>query len=526
VTVRVRTSALRRVTVATAGALLVAGAWPARGAEAQGPAFDYSSVATAVGVQTRLAATPEPTPVPDLTDVEVPASDAQLDSFGTSDATGHVGNTNGLGQLPGLLCEAGVPCDQVSAGSGGAVGFPPPDPLAAHASYPTPADATAPTVGGQAGQVSGGAPGALIVTGGTAAAAARPTSTSATATGAVTDVAGVVTVGSAHTTEHQAVDGSGLRTTATAVLGDVSIGTGGLLHAGSVTVTTTTTSTLGHPGTDTSSATVSDATVAGQPAVVDASGVHVQGGALPAPVQAALQSALDTALGAAGVTVSLGGVARGDDTRGHSVIATGLTITRAATVAGAPPVSVGLPPGVPCPTTAVPGDPLSALPVEPCSGVGLDPNAAYVGSVVLGSVGVTSNVVTDDLQDLPALPALPGGPLPAAALSPPPAAPAATTAAAVSRTTPPALPAVAGAATPAAAVGAAPSGAAGPPAAAPAAASALPPPGPLRATATDDPLAGVAGRLPLLAAGLALGAVALLGGRLRRAPARLPRGTA
>jgi len=32
--------------------------------------------------------------------------------------------------------------------------------------------------------------------------------------------------------------------------------------------------------------------------------------------------------------------------------------------------------------------------------------------------------------------------------------------------------------------------------------------------------------LPLLAAGLALGAVALLGGRLRRAPARLPRGTA
>jgi hypothetical protein len=65
------------------------------------PGYDYSSMLTAVGLRAQLDSNPEPSSVPDLTDIETPESDGELNSFGTEDASGHVGNANGLGQLPG-----------------------------------------------------------------------------------------------------------------------------------------------------------------------------------------------------------------------------------------------------------------------------------------------------------------------------------------------------------------------------------------------------------------------------------------
>ena len=205
---------LRRVClVGAAGVAVVAAVGPLAGsARAADPPQDYSysSMVTAVGVQTQLSQNPEPSSIPDLTDVETPYSNAQLDSFGTSQADGYVSNENGVGTAPSLICLASAStCQMLSVGG---TTFPPPNPLDAHASYPTPEDASAPTLND--GPATLEAPNSAVPIGaGSATAHADQTNTSTSGLAANTTLpGGVGTVGAAMVTTTQTVDEKSIRT--------------------------------------------------------------------------------------------------------------------------------------------------------------------------------------------------------------------------------------------------------------------------------------------------------------------------
>ncbi len=354
------------------------------------PTYTYSTNATAIGVQVQLAQRPEPTSVPDLFDVQTPSSDAHLDSFGTSDSSGHVGNLNGLGQLPSLIClAAGGGCNKIpiSLLSGGLIkSFPPPDPLDAHATYPANQTAVAPLIGTKAAQVQVNSKG-LSLGAGTASATAHALSTSTEAVDGHLMLAGAISIGSARTSTSQVATGAELTTTATSDVSSIDIGAGKLLHIGSVNSTVTVHSRPGQKPTDTASTRVSGVKVLGLAATIDANGIHVQKApALPAAVSTAVQNAIEELLKAAGIALKMGSVQRSDNHTGHNVSIAGLALVFKHTVKGTPPITLGLPPGIPCPIEPI----TSKLPLDPCAGLALSVNANYTGTIGLGEIGVVS----------------------------------------------------------------------------------------------------------------------------------------
>jgi hypothetical protein len=94
---------------------------------------------------------------------------------------------------------------------------------------------------------------------------------------------------------------------------------------------------------------------------------------------------LDTLFKRAGFNVQKGAILRSNGHSGHGVQIAGLEMFYKHTVKGAPPITVGFPPGVPCPIKTP-----SQLPVDPCSGVGMNLNAKYRGQITFGQVGALS----------------------------------------------------------------------------------------------------------------------------------------
>jgi hypothetical protein len=371
-------------------------------AAAAAPSFTYSSDATAIGVQVQLAQQPEPTSIPDLFDVETPSSNAHLDSFGTSDASGHIGNLNGLGQFPSLIClAASGGCNQIpiSQLTGGVINsFPPPDPLDAHATYPANQTAVAPLVGSKAAQLKVDSKG-LMLGAGTAAATAHALSATTDAADQNLSLAGAITIGSVRTTTSQVATAGGVTTIATSTISNIDVGTGKLLHIGSVRSTVVVHSKPGQKGTDTSSSRVSGVTVLGLAARIDSRGIHIdRAPTLPASATNLLQSAFDKVLKTAGLSVKTATIKRADRQTGHNVSLAGLAFVFKHTVKGTTPLTIALPAGVPCPIAPI----TSKFPVDPCSGVALSLNAHYTGTIGLGELGVVSL----------AAPGTPGGNLP------------------------------------------------------------------------------------------------------------------
>jgi hypothetical protein len=471
-------------------------------ARADQPSFDYSARTGGIGIQALLDSFPEPSPVADLTDLQVPSVDARFDSFGTSDASAHLVNTNGLGTLPGLLCLAGVPCDQFASGIGQP--FPPADPLVAHASYPSPEKADAPTVNGQNISLSGGDPSSAQVAVASAHSEADLDHVSGTATAAKTTLLGAIAVGASTTTQASHVKDGALVSDAQSVVHDVTIGTG-LIHIGAVDAVSRVTTVPGGKPVDTSSVTISGVTVAGQTATIDQSGVHLSGtDALTSALNGALQTFVNQTLQAAGVELRALGVTTTDDDNGHTSLAQGLLIGFQAPVNGPQPPAIGWPAGVPCPLP-------NSLPLDLCSGVGVNLNADYFGQVLLGQAGTISLAQPSALGGLPTLPAvpLPTAPLPGTGPgSPAPTSPVTSTGEQGGNTTfgPPVNNPTGGAPGPAvaAAPGSSPAVAVG-----------------VRRVAYDDGTRGAAGRLWWLFLPLVLGVVFIVAGRLR-SPTRLP----
>jgi hypothetical protein len=374
--------------------LAVAGVATAPGAGAQSapqpPSYTYSSTVAAIGLQTALFSNPEPSSVPDLTDVQTPSSDGQLDSFGTSEASGHVGNLNGLGQLPSLICLASAAfCNAIPAStlSGGLIkNFPPPDPLGAYATNPAHQNDSAPAVGSKQASVKVKS-GPFSVGAANADAHADGVSTSTSAVDSNLSILGGVSIGSIKTTTSQRATPSGLVTTATSQIGNIDIGTKHLLHIGSARSTLRITSVPGKPATDNASSVISGVTVLGKAATLTRHGVKVKGGpGVPAAVSSAYQKVLDTAFKTAGFGIKQASISRSTGHTGHTVTVGGLVMFFTHTVKGTPPITIGLPQGVPCPIKGI----SSKLPVDPCAGVGLPLNAKYRGQIAFGQVSAVS----------------------------------------------------------------------------------------------------------------------------------------
>jgi hypothetical protein len=102
-------------------------------------------------------------------------------------------------------------------------------------------------------------------------------------------------------------------------------------------------------------------------------------------VTAAYQKVLDTIFSKAGFGLKQASIQRSDGHIGHSVSVAGLQLFFTHIVKGTAPITVGLPPGVPCPIKLP-----SGFPLDPCAGVGFSLNAHYRGQVALGQVGVVS----------------------------------------------------------------------------------------------------------------------------------------
>jgi hypothetical protein len=112
---------------------------------------------------------------------------------------------------------------------------------------------------------------------------------------------------------------------------------------------------------------------------------------LPAPVRDAYQKAVDSVFHAAGFTVKQAAIKRHDGHAGHTVEVDGLQLSITHTVKGTHPITIALPPGVPCPLP-------HSLPLDVCSGVGLSLNAKYRGQIGLGELTAVSLAQPPDKQ--------------------------------------------------------------------------------------------------------------------------------
>jgi hypothetical protein len=384
-------SRVRLLAFLAATGLAIAGIAGAGSADAGGPPappnYTYSSAVTAIALQIALQRNPDFSSLPDPLDIEAPDSEAQLDSFGTSQADGHVANLNGLGGVPGLVCLAAPAgtCGKIPIGTltGGLISaFPPPDPLDASASYPATPSAKAPNVGGKATQASINTSG-FSLGAGAANATAEQYSTGTQVALQNLGLAGVLSIGSATTSTTQTATANALTTVATADLSGISLG-GRLLTIGSMDTTTTVVSKPGKPGTDTTSTVLGNVKAAGLPATIDASGIHIGGKALPANLVADVQKLVNQVLGKAGIHLSLAEVKSSNGVDGHTVAASSLKLTFDHTLTGTQPITVAPPTGIPCPPL------LQNFPVDPCSGVSFTLDGAYHGQIALGQVGVVS----------------------------------------------------------------------------------------------------------------------------------------
>jgi hypothetical protein len=371
----------------------VAGAGSATaGSTAAPPTYQYSSAESAIGVQVALQRNPDFSSLPDPFDAELPDSEAQLNSFGTSVADGHIVNLNGLGGIPGLICLAAGPsnCAKIPVGqlTGGVVpSFPPPDPVDAHATYPHDPAAKAPLLGSKVAQAAIDTNG-FALDAGAADATAQQYATTTFAREQNIAIPGGLTVGSATTSTSQTAAADGLTTTAVVHLSNIAIG-GTALTIDHLTTTSTVVVRPGKPPQDTTSTVLSGVKSAGLNATVDGSGIHINGNGLPASLIAQVQDAVTKTFAAAGIKVSLSKVSHTDDANGHTVAAYGLILTYDRNVNNPPPLdSVTVSPqtlGLPCPQIIPPGSGL-----DPCSGVSFSLNGVYHGQVALGQVGSVS----------------------------------------------------------------------------------------------------------------------------------------
>jgi hypothetical protein len=303
-----------------------------------------------------------------------------LDSTGVSDAQAAIftpgsGLEQGVGEFQGLICSSGIP-DCPTA--------PITNPLEAYASYPAEPAVKA------TGQGPAYATDGVSLASGSAAASAGPDGNTATAaTGGGTILAGstaALSLGAVSSTLTQQISATGLVVTATSTVSHVALA--GVLAIDSVTATASQTLRDGSVVARAANVRLSGVTVLGQPAAIDGSGVHVLSAGDSGMTLGALNTVLSTALSAAHLTVTAGGVDHSAAGTGGRTAASGLTINYDQTV----PAALN-------PVTGVLGG--TGLPNLP---------SEFSGTVVLGSAGAVTGSVSVP-NAVVTLPAAPVGPV-------------------------------------------------------------------------------------------------------------------
>jgi hypothetical protein len=368
--------------VATPAGLLVAIPTAASAASA-GPAgspdtYQQASTVTAVAVQSVNEQDPAP-----VTGIDKPFSaytayvSGDLDSTGVSDARAAVatpgtGLEEGLNELEGVAgCTACPPIN---------------NPLEVYATYPaTPKAQTqsAPTTLG-----------ALTTTAGSATATAGEASNVAAATAAGSDLlagsTAALTLGAMTSSLTQTITADGLVVQASSSVSHISLA--GLVTIDGVTSVASQTLQDGRVVARTASDRIGGVTALGQPAAIDADGIHILSAGDSGVLLSTLNKTLASALSALHLSVTAGDVDRSAAGSGGNAEATGLTIsydeTIPAAIVNAVPVLPALPSQVPLAPPSLPSE--------------------YTGTVVIGSAGTVTGSVAVPAFEI----TLPGAPLP------------------------------------------------------------------------------------------------------------------
>lgn len=315
-----------------------------------------------------------------------------FDSTGGSEgqaATFYPGNL--VVQGPALFCSQLFPCPAQ----------PPAYPLLADASYPR---RTSDAAAGNAQPIGSGP---FVVTPATAVAHASSTGNDgASTTGGSSLLAGTpaaTDIGTSTASTRVTSTAASLVVHVESVATDIDLA--GIVHIGAVHAVCDTTISATGRITDKPHLTVSGVTVAGQPATIDESGIHVAGTDGPSLAQQVAQH---------GVTIHTVGVHKQDGRALARSDATGLEVDLSAPVSGAP--------YVPNPLQSYP--PFDQIP-------GVNANGTYIGRLTLGAVGVVAGANAQPTFSLGGLAPLTSGTTRTASGVAPPATSAAQTAAAL-----------------------------------------------------------------------------------------------
>lgn len=340
-------------TVLALAALPLVAGLPAAGAEAF---YQVETSAAAI----HLTVTQEPASsiiTASLLDDAVSYAASEFDTGGSSEALAAPAFPGKLVvQGPELLCSQLFSCPA----------DPPSYPLLADASYPRRAHDTASASGAPMGA------GPFVVTPLTATARADANANTATTEAGSADLLagtpGAVSVGASAATT--TVRSSGRRTlvTVTATASDITVAS--ILHIASVRSVDRVVVTAGHRPVAHPSITVGGVTVSGHHAVIDDTGVHVDGAGGGALAHEVTQR---------GVTIRTVGTRHQHTRTSSRSEAIGLHIDVAVPISGVPYIPNPLPPFPP------PFDQIPALP-------GVNANGTYVGHITIGAVGAAAGV--------------------------------------------------------------------------------------------------------------------------------------
>jgi hypothetical protein len=311
-------------------------------------AFQVQTAATAV----HLVLTQQPASsiiTASLVDDAIAYAAGSYDSAGSSDgqaATVYPGNL--VVQGPSLLCSQLFSCPVT----------PPDYPLLADASYPQRPHARAAT-----NQQSLGSGPIVVQPADSVATASATGNTADSMAGGSTLLAGspaTISIGSAVSHHRLSTNGSVLTAHVESVVTDISIA--GVLHIGAIDAVDDISLQSGAKPVDSPHITVTGVTLAGTPASIDETGVHVAGQNAPGPNQALAQK---------NIAVRTVGANRADTPGIVRSQATGLEIDLSLPVSGLP----YLPNPLPAPFDQIPG---------------VNGNGTYLAHITLGAVGVVA----------------------------------------------------------------------------------------------------------------------------------------
>jgi hypothetical protein len=340
---------MRRVLVYGAGALVALAALSVPADAAPAAPGSYDITATAVGVAVQSTQKPAPSIVTaGLVDSTAAFATSALSSYGTSESTGSPAYPGDLvAGGPALFCANVLPCPTT----------PPDYPLVANAVYPARPSSAAPAVGAApAGSAS-------------AHAAALSTDAAAGAADTSTQSPVPVHVASAASSTRGWVDASGAHVVARSVVHAVSAGP---LTIATVEAVDSVDVNAAGVVKDRPALTLSGVALAGQPASIDDTGVHVAGRSAPLPTAALAQQ---------GLTVALLGTSKQDAVGIGRSAAAGLLLTFSAQVSGVPQTLPGIP----------------------------SADRSYLGSITIGGAGAVVAAGLDPGLALAGLPPAPAG---------------------------------------------------------------------------------------------------------------------